>query len=82
MEFLFPTLRKTIRAAEVVNFLGHLLRHLPGKLLVVWDRSQTHRGRLVREFVLRHGDRRDEKSERSNIGAAAEGTSEPERICR
>src|SRR5438876_7434997 len=40
--FYFRLYERTIRAAEVVNFLGHLLRHLPGKLLVVWDRSQTH----------------------------------------
>jgi transposase len=36
-----------------------LLRHLPGKLLVVWDRSQTHRGGLVREFVARQRGRID-----------------------
>ena len=33
------------------------LRHLPGKLLLVWDRSQTHRGRVVREFVARQRGR-------------------------
>ena len=55
--FHFRLYQRTIRAAEVVNFLGHLLRHLPGKLLVVWDRSQTHRGRLVREFVVRQRGR-------------------------
>jgi transposase len=49
--FYFRLYQDTIRAAQMVNFLGHLLRHLPGKLLLVWDRSQTHRGRLVREFV-------------------------------
>ena len=37
----------------MVDFLGHLLRHLPGKLLVVRDRSQTHRSRLVGELVAR-----------------------------
>ena len=37
----------------MVDFLGHLLRHLPGKLLVVRDRSQTHRSRLVVELVAR-----------------------------
>ena len=57
--FYFRLYQRTIRAAEVVNFLGHLLRHLPGKLLVVWDRSQTHRGRLVREFVARQRGRID-----------------------
>jgi transposase len=40
-----------------VNFLGHLLRHLPGKLLVVWDRAPTHRCGRVREFVARQRGR-------------------------
>jgi transposase len=35
----------------VVDFLAHLLRHLPGRLLVIWDRSKTHRSHLVAEFV-------------------------------
>ena len=26
-------------------------RHLPGLLLVIWDRSKTHRRCLVEEFV-------------------------------
>ena len=55
--FYFRLYQRTIRADQVVNFLSHLLRHLPGKLLVVWDRSQTHRGRLVREFVARQRGR-------------------------
>lgn len=29
----------TIRAPQVGDFRSHLLRHLPGKLLVVWDRT-------------------------------------------
>jgi transposase len=45
---LYPT---TIRAPQVVDFLGHLLRHLPGKLLVVWDGLRPHRARLVKEFI-------------------------------
>jgi transposase len=49
--FYFRLYRRTIRAAEVVDFLGHLLRHLPGKLLVVWDGLPAHRGRLVKEFI-------------------------------
>ena len=35
----------------MINFLGHLLRHLPGKLLVVWDGLPQHRARLVTEFI-------------------------------
>ncbi len=49
--FYFRLYRRTIRAAEVVDFLGHLLRHLRGKLLVVWDGLPAHRGRVVKEFI-------------------------------
>ena len=35
----------------MIAFLGHLLRHLPGKLLVVWDGLPAHRGRLVKQFI-------------------------------
>lgn len=35
----------------VVAFLRHLLRHLSGKLLVVWDGATIHRGRAVRAYL-------------------------------
>ena len=38
--------------AEIVAFLKALRRHLGDrKLLIVWDRLQAHRSRLVREYV-------------------------------
>ena len=46
------------KGPEVVRFLVHLLRHIGGKLLVVWDRSPIHRGQVVKDFlVTRHGRR-------------------------
>jgi transposase len=33
------------------EFLEHLLRHLPGKLLIIWDGLRSHRSRLVWDFV-------------------------------
>ena len=39
------------RGPDVVNFLRHLLRHIPGKLLVLWDRGPIHRSRVVKEFL-------------------------------
>ena len=49
--FYFRLYPGAIRAIEVIDFLGHLLRHLPGKLLVVWDGLPQHRARLVTEFI-------------------------------
>jgi transposase len=37
--------------------LAHLLREVPTKLLVIWDRLPQHRARLVTEFVAAQGDR-------------------------
>jgi len=42
-------------AAEVVGFLRDLLRHLRGKVIVVWDRGPHHRGPAVRAFLRRNG---------------------------
>jgi len=36
---------------DVVRFLEHLERQLGGKLLIVWDRANIHRGEVVREFL-------------------------------
>ena len=36
---------------DVVRFLGHLLRHIPGKLLILWDGASIHRGEAVRKFL-------------------------------
>jgi transposase len=36
---------------DIVCFLKHLLRQIPGKLLVIWDGSPTHRGQAVKNFL-------------------------------
>ena len=55
--FYFRLYSGTIRTTEVMDFLGHLLRHLPGRLLVVWDRLPAHRARLVADFIRAQGGR-------------------------
>ena len=39
------------KGPDVVCFLKHVLRQIPGKLLVVWDGSPIHRGKAVHEFL-------------------------------
>jgi hypothetical protein len=41
--FYFRLYQGTIRAPQVVDFLAHLLRHVPAKLLVLWDRLPGHK---------------------------------------
>lgn len=36
---------------DVVRFLCHLLQHIPGKLLILWDGASIHRGEAVRKFL-------------------------------
>jgi len=36
---------------DVVRFLKHLLRHIPGQLLVIWDGAPIHRCQVVKDFL-------------------------------
>ena len=49
--FYFRLFAGAIRSPQVIEFLEHLLRHLRGKLLIVWDGLPVHRSRAVWEFV-------------------------------
>ena len=40
--------------AGVADFLRHLLRHLRGRVIVVWDRGSNHKGEPVRAVLRRH----------------------------
>jgi hypothetical protein len=41
-------------ADKVVKFLRDLLKHLRGKVVVVWDRGNNHKGPVVRKFLGRN----------------------------
>ena len=49
--FYFRLFPGAIRSPQIIEFLTHLLRHIPGKLLIVWDGLPGHRSRAVWEFV-------------------------------
>lgn len=55
--FYFQLFNGTIRSAQVIEFLRHLQRHLPGRLLIIWDGAGIHRSRAVREFIDSLGER-------------------------
>ena len=42
---------RAFKGEDAVRFLKHLMRQIPGKLLVVWDGSPIHRGGAVKEFL-------------------------------
>jgi transposase len=43
---------EAFKGEDVVRFLRHALRRIPGKLLVVWDGSPIHRARVVKDFLV------------------------------
>ena len=49
--FYFRLFPGAIKSPQVVEFLRHLMRHLPGKLLIIWDGLRSHHSHLVWDFV-------------------------------
>jgi transposase len=49
---------EAFKGPAIVRFLNHLLRHLPGKLLIIWDGLPAHHGPAVREFLAQGGAER------------------------
>jgi len=43
--------RWAYRSQAVVRFLRHLLQHIPGNILVMWDGSPIHRSHLIKDFL-------------------------------
>lgn len=50
--FYFQIHPGSIKSLQVIEFLQHLQRHIPGKILVVWDGAPIHRSVLVRDYVF------------------------------
>ncbi len=55
---LFTRLHQTsIKGPDVVRFVQHLLRHIDGKLLVIWDGLPAHRSKAVKHLLADVGER-------------------------
>ena len=39
-----------ITSADVVAFLEHLLREVPGRMVLIWDGAPIHRSRVIRDL--------------------------------
>ena len=55
--FHFRMYPGSIKAPQVVDFLQHLLKQVPGKLLIIWDGLPAHRSKLVKAFVATQAGR-------------------------
>jgi transposase len=40
-----------LNSADVVAFLEHLLREVPGRMLIIWDGAPIHRSHVIKEFL-------------------------------
>ncbi len=52
---LLQVQEEAFRGPRVVRFLNHLLRHIGGKLLVIWDGAPIHRCKVVKQFLADGG---------------------------
>ena len=49
--FFFQIHAGSIKGPQAIVFLKHLQRHVPGKLMIIWDGASVHRSALVRDYV-------------------------------
>ena len=42
---------QAITSEDVVAFLEHLLREVPGRLVLIWDGAPIHRSHVIQEFL-------------------------------
>ena len=47
----FRSQARALNSDDVVAFLEHLLREVPGRMVIIWDGSPIHRSRTIREFL-------------------------------
>lgn len=50
-QLLFHVQEQAYHAEDVVRFLKHVMRHIPGKLLILWDGASIHRSQAVKDFL-------------------------------
>jgi transposase len=44
----------TITGEQIVDFLEHLLAHVSGPIVLLWDKHPIHKRRVVKVFLSRH----------------------------
>ena len=49
--FYFQIHKGSIKSPQVIEFLRHLRRQIPGKLLILWDGAPIHRSLLVKHYI-------------------------------
>jgi transposase len=47
----FRSQDRALNSDDVAGFLEHLLREVPGRMLIIWDGAPIHRSHTIREFL-------------------------------
>jgi transposase len=47
-----------LNSADVVAFLEHLLREVPGRMVIIWDGAPIHRRQVIRDFLANGASQR------------------------
>jgi len=42
---------RSIKSQQVIDFIEHVLGHIAGKLLIVWDGASIHRSQALKDFL-------------------------------
>ena len=50
----------SINAEKLLVGLEHLLRHIHGPFILIWDQSRTHKAKIVKTFLEKHPEIRVE----------------------
>ena len=48
---LMQVQEQAYKGPDVVGFLKHVMRHIPGKLLIMWDGAPIHRSHVIKDFL-------------------------------
>ncbi len=54
----FHSQDRALNSDDVVAFLEHLLREVPGCMVIIWDGAPIHRSHTIREFLANGAARR------------------------
>ena len=54
----FHSQDRALNSDDVVAFLEHLLREVPGPMVVIWDGAPIHRSHTIQEFLANGAARR------------------------
>ncbi len=54
----FHSQESALNSADVVAFLEHLLREVPGRMVIIWDGAPIHRGQPIKDFWAAGGAER------------------------